>query len=214
MVFVGFDAQALVKDKFDPYFFGEMGKSLARGEGFAPYGSLLMRRSPLYPFLIGGIYLAFGESPRLVQIAQCLMLAGTCWLVFDMGRRLGNLRTGVLAGVACALHPMMLRYVADLHLETMLTFLVTLMVWCTVRFHTAPTVRNGVVFGVVAGLAALTKAVMLLYPVGVPGHVDPAAPHWPFAGTLTIVLGDGRRRLVDGCRHRAVDRPELLCDAR
>jgi 4-amino-4-deoxy-L-arabinose transferase-like glycosyltransferase len=180
MVFGAFDAQGFVRDKFDPYFFGEMGKSLARGEGFAPYGSLLMRRSPLYPLMIGGIYIAFGESPRLVQLLQCLMLGGTCWLVFDMGRRLGNLRTGILAGVACALHPLMLRYVADLHLETMLTFLATLMVWCAVRFYAAPTVLNGVAFGVAAALATLTKAVFLLYPA-------------TFLGVLVLLRVIGRR---------------------
>ena len=164
MVLVVFEAQPLVRDKFDPYFFGEMGKSLARGEGFEPYGSLLKRRSPLYPLLIGAIYSVFGEHPGLVQLAQCLMLAGTCWLVFDMGRRIGNLRTGLLAGVACALHPMMLRYVADLHLETLLTFLFTLTIWCATRFYESATVRNGVFFGVAAALATLTKAVVLLFP--------------------------------------------------
>ena len=164
MVFAGFSAQTLVSDKFDPYFFGAMGKSLARGEGFAPYGVLLMRRSPLYPAWIGGLFSLFGERVLLVQLAQCVMLAGTCWLVFDMGRRTFNLRTGILAGVACALHPMMLRYVADLHLETMLVFLFTLAVWCSVRFHERPTVGNGIGFGLATGAAALTKAVVVLYP--------------------------------------------------
>src|SRR5438309_1615651 len=33
MVFVGVRSQSLVDTKFDPYYFGEMGKSLAHGDG-------------------------------------------------------------------------------------------------------------------------------------------------------------------------------------
>jgi hypothetical protein len=164
MVFGGFDSQSFVTDKFDPYYFGEMGKSLARGEGFAPFGVLLKRRSPLYPLFIGGIYFAFGEHPLLVLLLQCVLLGGTCWLVFDMGQRLFNRRTGLIAGVLCAGHPLMLRYVADLHLETLMAFLFTLTVWCTVRFYFRPTAGNGALLGAAGGAAALTKAVVVLYP--------------------------------------------------
>jgi Co/Zn/Cd efflux system component len=45
------------------------------------------------------------------------------------------------------------------------TFLVTLTVWRSVRFYEQPSVRNGATFGISTGLAALTKAVILLYPV-------------------------------------------------
>jgi hypothetical protein len=47
----------------------------------------------------------------------------------------------------------------------LLTFLTTLLVWCTYRFWLRPTLLNGVFVGAVAGLAALTKAVALVYPV-------------------------------------------------
>jgi hypothetical protein len=58
----------------------------------------------------------------------------------------------------------MLRYVGDLHLETLLSFLFTLVVWCSVRFYEKPGIANGVWFGLAGGAAALTKAVVLLYP--------------------------------------------------
>jgi 4-amino-4-deoxy-L-arabinose transferase-like glycosyltransferase len=165
MVVVGFRAQTLVDTKFDPYYFGEMGKSLARGDGFAPYGVLIQRRAPLYPLMIGGIYAVFGELPILVLLAQCLLLAATCVLVFDTGRRLFNTRTGLIAALFCALNPMLLRYVGDLQLETLLTFLFTLTVWASVRFYVRPTLAAGVLVGASAALASLTKAVVLPYPV-------------------------------------------------
>jgi 4-amino-4-deoxy-L-arabinose transferase-like glycosyltransferase len=164
MIFIGFRSQGMVDTKFDPYYFGKMGKSLAEGRGFLPFGDLIHRRAPGYPLLIGGVYTIFGEQPLLVLLLQSLMLAGTCALVFDLGRRLFNQRVGIIAGAICALHPMMLRYVADLHLETMLIFLYTLMVWTTVRMWERPTVGRGVQVGLASALASLTKAVALLYP--------------------------------------------------
>jgi 4-amino-4-deoxy-L-arabinose transferase-like glycosyltransferase len=111
----------------------------------------------MYPIVIGGVYFAFGEHPFLVQLLQSALLGGTCWLVFDMGRRVFDRRSGMLAGIACAFQPMMLRYVADLQLETQLAFLFTLTVWCTVRVYQKPTIANGALVGVAAGFAAPTK---------------------------------------------------------
>jgi 4-amino-4-deoxy-L-arabinose transferase-like glycosyltransferase len=164
MVFAAFDAQSFVRDRPDPYFFGAMGESVARGEGFTRYGTLLTRRAPLYPLMIGGLYSVFGVNIRVVQLVQVLFLAATCWLVYDIGRRLVAPRTGLIAGIICACHPMMLRYVPDLHLEAQLVCLFTLAVWATVRLHEAPTAMNGAIAGVTAGLASLTKAVVFPYP--------------------------------------------------
>jgi 4-amino-4-deoxy-L-arabinose transferase-like glycosyltransferase len=164
MTFGLFSSQNFVRDVADPYNFGEMGKSVARGDGFTGFGTLLKRRAPLYPLMIGGAYFVFGEHPTVVLLIQCLLFAGTCLLTFDMGRRAFNLRTGLIAGVVCALHPLMLRYVGDLHLETLLTFLFTLTVWCTLRFYLDPTVGRGIALGAAGAAAALTKAVVMLYP--------------------------------------------------
>lgn len=164
VVLIGFRAQSLVDNRPDPYWFSAMGSSLARGDGLSAYGSLLHRRAPLYPLMIAGIYRAFGEHQVLVQLAQVLLFAGTALLTYDLGRRLYNARTGVLAGVLCAVHPALLRYVADFHLETLFTFLFTGSVWLSVRFYERPDFRRAAAFGVAGALAALTKAVAVLYP--------------------------------------------------
>jgi 4-amino-4-deoxy-L-arabinose transferase-like glycosyltransferase len=164
MVFIGFRSQGLVNSNFDPYYFGEMGKSIVNGDGFAPYGSLIQRRAPLYPLMIAGIYYAFGEQPLLVYIAQVLLLAATCVLVFDIGRLMFNERTGIIAALICALNPMLLRYVGDLQLETLLTFLFTACVWASLRFYARPTVLGGALIGATAAFASLTKSVALPFP--------------------------------------------------
>lgn len=146
----------------DPYLYGFIGQSLANGDGF-PHQPI-QRRGPLYPLLIALLYLVFGARAWVVFLAQAVMFAGTAWLVYDMGRKLFNQRAAVIAGAACALYPLLLRYVASLHVETFLVFLFTLMVWLTVRFRARPTLANGALVGVAAGLTCLVKAVALLYP--------------------------------------------------
>jgi 4-amino-4-deoxy-L-arabinose transferase-like glycosyltransferase len=163
-VVVVWRSQALVDSRPDPYWFSAMAESLLRGEGFAKYGALLHRRTPGYPFFIAGLYSIFGVHLLAVQLAHCLLFAGTCWLVQDMARRIYSARVGLIAGVLCALHPSLLRYVPDLHLETLLTFLFTLSVWLSCRFYEAPSVKRGLALGIVWGVASLTKAVVLLYP--------------------------------------------------
>jgi 4-amino-4-deoxy-L-arabinose transferase-like glycosyltransferase len=163
VIVVGWRAQGLVDNRPDPYWFSAMGSSLARGEGLSAYGTLLHRRSPLYPLMIGAIYKLFGERQFLVQAVQAFLFAGICVAAYDIGRRLYNARTGSLAGVLCALHPALLRYVADFHLETLFTFLLTLSVWLCVRFYQEPSFKRGMAFGALCALTALTKAVAVLY---------------------------------------------------
>jgi len=164
MAFVVFRVQSFVDANTDPYQFGAMGRSVARGDWFEGFGSLITRRAPLYPLVLGGIFFLVGDHDRLVFVFHTLLFAGTCVLVFDMGRRLFNRRTGIIAGVICALDPMLLRYIPSLHLETQLTFLFTVMLWAMVRFYEQPSLRRGAQVGFVAGLASLTKAVVFPYP--------------------------------------------------
>ena len=60
---------------------------------------------------------------------------------------------------------MLLRYLPSLHLETQLTFLITLLLWLMVGFYERPTVAAGRAHRRRRpALASLTKAVALLYP--------------------------------------------------
>ena len=160
MVFIGFRAQSLVANQGDPYGYGEIAR------GFIEHGftTLTRRSASLYPEMIAVVY-RLGGNDVAVLLLQCLFQTGTCLLAFALGKRLYNARTGLMAGLFCALHPMLLRYVGDLHMETTLTFLCTLTVWCAVSFHDRPTVTNGVILGAVGMITTLTKGVMLPYLV-------------------------------------------------
>lgn len=165
MTLIGWRAQHFVDTHPDPYAYEVMGRSVLHGEGFRAYGSVLNRRGPLYPLFIALIYSVFGERAFALQLTQCVLFAGISLLAYDTGRRLFNPRAGIIAGLCCALHPALLRYVPDFHIEILLTFLFTLTVWCTVQFLGWPTRGRAAAIGICCGLAALAKAVFVLYPL-------------------------------------------------
>jgi 4-amino-4-deoxy-L-arabinose transferase-like glycosyltransferase len=156
MVFYGFRKQGLVSNAGDPYDYGKI------AHGFVEHGfdKVTRRAAMLYPHLLAVIYW-LGGSDFVVQLLHVLFHVGTTSLAFLLGRRLFNVRTALIAGLITALHPMLLRYVADLHTETLLAFMATLTVWCAVRFDEHSSVKNGILLGVVGMLAALGKGVLL-----------------------------------------------------
>ena len=167
-VFVFFHSQNLGLEGTDPYGYGKIAHEFVE-HGFT---KLTRRAASLYPEFIAVVY-RLGGGDLVISFLQCLFHAATCVLVFQIGLRIYNARTGLLAGLFCALHPMLLRYVPDLHMESFLTLMCTLTVWTTVRFHDRPTVANGILVGVVGMCATLTKGVMLPY-LGVFGIVSGA----------------------------------------
>lgn len=175
MVFFIFGAQDLVDNTVDPYLYGQIAR------GFVEYGftTLTRRAASLYPELIAVVY-RLGGGDTAVLILQCFLHAGISVLAYLLGRRFFNPRTALLAGLACALHPMLLRYVADLHMETFLTFGCMLTVWLAVRFLDQPTIARSIALGIVGMCTALTKGVIL-----------------PFLGLFGLIC------LVDAVRTRA-----------
>jgi len=163
-VLVLWRAQSAVEQTNDLYQFAEIGRNLAEGNGFRFNGGpLTIRRAPLYPALIAALYLMFGVHPLAIQLVQSLLAAGICLLVFEIGRKLFTLRTGLIAAAIAAIHPMVLRYVPDIQVETLLTFLYTLTVYRTVLLVEEGSVLNGFWFGLAAASAAMVKSVALPY---------------------------------------------------
>jgi 4-amino-4-deoxy-L-arabinose transferase-like glycosyltransferase len=164
VAFVLFHIQGFIDKDIDPYGFGKIGESIASGHWFGGAGLIVQRKAPLYPLVIGGIYALLGTHVNLIFLLHSAFFAATCFLAFDLGRRLFSLRAGVIAGFMCAFNPVLLRYVPSLHLEIQFTFFMTLFVWLTALFYRRPTLKLGVATGVVAGAATLTKSVPLLLP--------------------------------------------------
>jgi 4-amino-4-deoxy-L-arabinose transferase-like glycosyltransferase len=164
MAFVIWRSQAVVDQTNDLYKFADLGRNLAAGNGFRfTGGPLTIRRGPGYPAFIALLYLIFGVRPVIIQVAQCVLAAGTSVLAFEIGRRVFSVRSGVIAAIAVALHPMVLRYVPDIQVENILTFLYTLTLYRTIRLLEVESVSNGIWVGASAAAACMVKAVALPY---------------------------------------------------
>jgi len=157
--------QSHIKYSEDIYKFAQVGRNLADGNGFSFDGVLpTMRRAPLYPALIALTYKFGANSTFPLKIIQCLFAGGICLFVFEIGRIVYNRKTGILAAVLTAFHPMVFRYVPDVQVENFLAFLFALTVYISVRFTLRPHPASGLLLGVCGGLTMLIKASVLLYP--------------------------------------------------
>jgi hypothetical protein len=135
----------------DIYKFAQIGRNLADGKGFSFDGiEPTMRRAPLYPGLISLTYLLGANSTFPLKI--------------EIGRMVYNTRTGQLAAILTAFHPMVFRYVPDVQVENFLAFLFALTVYLSVRFARNPNPFTALLMGITGGLAALVKASVLAYP--------------------------------------------------
>lgn len=156
MVFVVFRRQSLVDNVGDPYEYGKIARGLA-AEGFT---KLTRRAASLYTSFLSVVF-GLGGSNGAIQLIQSAMHAGTCSLVYVMARRWFTPRAGLMAGLFCAIHPMLLRYVPDLHMETWLAFFFTATVWSAMRFYERPTIVNGALLGAIGTITTLSKGVAL-----------------------------------------------------
>jgi 4-amino-4-deoxy-L-arabinose transferase-like glycosyltransferase len=168
MTLVIWPHQSAVTRYDDPYSFSLLGQRIAEGHGLAQLANAelpSMRRAPLYPGMIGAIYLLVGGPHTiLVRLLQCFVAGGTAVLAFMIGERVFSRHVGVLAGILCAFHPMVVRYVPDIQVECLLTFFTTLMVWCGIAFLEDPSIKAGARLGAVGALGALIKGVLVVCP--------------------------------------------------
>jgi len=167
MTFVIWRNQSAVAQTDDPYGFFRFGQGIAEGRGLAQLEHPELpttRRAPLYPGIIALLYVLGGPYTVVVRVLQCFLAAGTATLTFGIGRRMFSQRVGFFASMACAFHPMVLRYVPDIQVECLLQFFTTLMVWCGVCFFQKPTAGMGAALGAAGALGALTKGVLVICP--------------------------------------------------
>ncbi len=148
----------LPADALSPDAFDWMGTAwgLARGEGF---GSSW--RAPGYIFFLAGIFAVFGKSVVAVRAAQALLGAFTCVLLYRTGKRMFSPLAGRIAAVLFSFYPYSVAYSADLLSETLLTFMITASVHAAVKAAQEPSWRTAVATGVLFGLTALVKSVVL-----------------------------------------------------
>ncbi len=120
-------------------------------------------RPPLYPLFIAATYHLAGLHDGAVRIAQALLGAATCLLVYALGVRIGTPATGMLAAVAAAGYPLLVLFANLLMAEVLLTVLVLLCVLAALRLLERDRLVDAALLGAACGLAALCKPVVLAW---------------------------------------------------
>ena len=144
--------------QLDPLYYYDWAKSIAAGDWL---GKEVFEQSPLYPYLLGIYLVLFGEDLYFLRILQITVGAGTCVLVYFLGCRLFDARTGLIAGIGCALYAPFYFYEGQVMKEFLTPPLATaallLVVW-----NRPP--RTGALFGAgfLLGLACLVRDNFLL----------------------------------------------------
>ncbi len=168
----------LYPDQMDPsrnhwHFAFENGKiaySIVQGHGF---GSPLFENTgptawmtPVYPYLIAGVFMAFGTYSKVSVLVllslQALISALTCLPVFFVARKTFGDRIALFSGWAWALFPLGIYWPAERIWPTWLAaLLLTILFWMTLHFERPVGARAWIGYGLLWGFTALTEPICL-----------------------------------------------------
>ena len=116
-----------------------------------------------YPFFLAVVYFFTGGSMLWARLIQILLGSLLCALVFRLGARLFDRRTGVVAGAIAALYGPLIFYDAEL-LDTGLSAVwAVVLVLLVLKARDAKGVRTAALVGVCGGLSVVTRATFLPY---------------------------------------------------
>lgn len=104
----------------------EWAQLIATGEGL---GDKPFFRSPLYYYVVAGVYALFGPSLTVARFVGIVIGAASCYLVARIGTLLGGLRVGLLAGMLAAFYWPLIHFDEQLLTVGVEIFLNLLMLW-------------------------------------------------------------------------------------
>lgn len=123
-------------------------------------------RAPLYIYILGGIYWAFGHSLSAARIFGHLIGLISIILTYFIAARLFSKREAIIAALIHALYPIALYFESELLVESLFTMLVELSI--LMLFLSVDRGRRlyFLFTGLIIGLAAITRPIILpLFPL-------------------------------------------------
>jgi 4-amino-4-deoxy-L-arabinose transferase-like glycosyltransferase len=122
-------------------------------------------RTPGYPAFLAALDLAFGQSHLVIAVAQAVLFAAVCLLVFAIGRMVASDGVAFAAGLIAALYPPLPYFGALALTEVFTTFLVSLgMLLWLVGWRQRATGRL-ILSGAIFAWTALTRPTFQYFPV-------------------------------------------------
>lgn len=158
---------------------------------YLQYGLALVRNAEPAVIPSGPVYLVFVGLPQLIaapeaavlliRLLQAVISTLTCYIVYRLGGLIGrNIRAGLIAAAVLAVSPAFIIESGQILTETLFVFILTGGLWLYIstvdRYPTAA--LSGwrmygwmALVGIVLGIATLTRAVMLAFPLGLLIHL-------------------------------------------
>ncbi len=152
----------------DPLYFNPLGGNLPyllaaeaiAGGDLVPFDGPLSLNSPLYPYLLAGLYQVLGDNAfHGVRVVTSLLDAGTCTLVALLTWRHFGVVAGWAGGLALALYGPLIFFSADLNPVPFTLFFLTA---ALVVVDRARRPRGFLLAGLLFGLTAATRPNVLL----------------------------------------------------
>jgi Dolichyl-phosphate-mannose-protein mannosyltransferase len=121
-------------------------------------------RTPLYPLFVALLYRLFGVHQLPVALAQTVLFALTCIVVYAMTRRVASERVAIGAAAATALFPAIPYFGALVMTEVLTTLLFTVSMWLALSALRERGLPRFVWLGVLLALTTLSRPVFVLFP--------------------------------------------------
>jgi hypothetical protein len=178
----------------DGHAYGLIATNLLGGHGFALQPGLPTAQRPFaYPWLLAGIFSLSGISVVAVQWVQALLGSLVVLPTGALAYRLGGPAVAALAGLAVAVHPVLIYLTALLAPDGVAMFGEFLLLWLALQIASGPRRRRRLTLAatVVAALTILLRPELLLVVVLLPVAVGLAygwrTPALRWVGAVTVL---------------------------
>jgi tetratricopeptide (TPR) repeat protein len=147
----------------DSEYHDQWAQSILEGEDFTEG---VFFRAPLYPYFLAMTYRIFGHNYFTPRLIQFLIGSVSCVLIFLLGRKLFNRKTGVIAGFLSCIYGVFIYFEGELLIPVLLVFLDLLLILSLVWAAKKPSYGRWALSGVLLGLSAAARPNILLVGVG------------------------------------------------
>lgn len=172
-------------------------------------GEGVFYQAPGYPYFLAIVYGVVGGDPWRAHLAQMVLGAASCVLMFLAVRRLFDRDTGIVAGLLLAIYPPAIFFDGLIQKAGLGLFLLTLLLLLIARLIDRPGVARAMACGAAVGVLALVRENALVFaavlPVwillGLRAYAPPLRLRWAagvILGLALVLVPVGLRNLVMG----------------